>query len=143
MKQHHQISFEEAVEEMRKKREGEEPKDLLDVLLDQGNKDPIVLTDEKGKKLAFEQVAIIPYGVDEDKTLYVVLKPITKIKGIADDEAVVFKVIEDEVGNAVLRVEDDELIAIEIFNKYYDMLEEARKNDPKKSRKKRKGGTTT
>ncbi len=117
--------------------------DLLDVLLDQDNKDPIVLTDEKGKKLAFEQVAIIPYGADGDKDLYVVLKPISKIKGIQDDEAIVFKVIEDEVGNAVLCVENDELIAIEIFNKYYDMLEEARKNNPKKSTKKRKGGTRT
>lgn len=109
--------------------------DLLDVLLDPDNKDPIVLTDEKGKKLAFEQVAIIPYGVDDNKTLYVVLKPISKIKGIADDEAVVFKVIDDEVGNAVLCVEDDELIAIEMFNKYYDMLEEAHKNKRKKKTK--------
>lgn len=140
MKQHRQISFEEAVEEMRKKREREKSKDLLDILLDQDNKDPIVLADEQGRKLAFEQVAIIPYDVEDDKILYVVLKPITKIKGIAEDEAVVFKVIEDKIGNAILRVEDDELIAIEIFNKYYDMLEEARKNNPKKSTKKRNGG---
>ncbi len=114
--------------------------DLLDILLDKDNRDPIVLTDEKGEKLAFEQVAIIPYDANDDKILYVVLKPISKIKGIQDDEAVVFKVVVDEIGNAVLRIEDDELIAIEIFNKYYDMLEEARKNNPKKSTKKRKGG---
>ncbi len=143
MKQHHQISFEEAMKEIDKRRKREKPKGLLDILLDQDNKDPIVLTDEKGKQLAFEQVAIIPYDVEGDKILYVVLKPITKIKGIAEDEAVVFKVIEDEVGNAVLCVENDEIVAIEIFNKYYDMLEEARKNNPKKSTKKRKGGTST
>lgn len=143
MQQHHQISFEETMREIDKKHKSENPKDLLDILLDQDNKDPIVLTDENGKKLAFEQVAIIPYDIEDDKVLYVVLKPISKIKGIADDEAVVFKVVEDEIGNAVLRVEDDEIIAIEIFNKYYDMLEEARKNKPKKFTKKRKGGTTT
>lgn len=143
MGHNHQISFEEAIREMDKRQKSEKPKDLLDILLDEENRDSIVLMDEKGDELAFEQVAIIPYGDDGDKTLYVVLKPITKIKGIAEDEAIVFKVIEDEVGNAILRVEDDEDIAIDIFNKYYDMLEEARKNNPKKSTKKRKGGTTT
>jgi len=35
--------------------------DLLDVLLDHENKEPIQMMDEKGKILEFEQVAIIPY----------------------------------------------------------------------------------
>ncbi|MCM1533664.1 MAG: hypothetical protein NC099_03315 [Corallococcus sp.] len=104
-------------------------KDLLDILFDKENKEPIVLVDENGKKLAFEQVAVIPYDVNDDKVLYVVLKPISQIDGIADDEAIVFKVDEDKYGNAFLRVEDDELTAIEIFNKYYDLLEEVHKNN--------------
>lgn len=102
--------------------------DLLDILLDRDNRDPIVLIDENGAKLAFEQIAVIPYDVGDDNVLYAVLKPISKIKGIADDEAVVFKVVDDGAGNAFLRVEDDELTAIEIFNKYYDMLEEVHNN---------------
>lgn len=108
-------------------------KDILDILLDQDNKDPVVLIDGKGKQLAFEQIAIIPHDVDGDNVLYAILKPISNIKGVADDEAVVFKVTENEDGNAVLRVEEDELIAIDIFNEYYDMLEEDYINNGKKS----------
>lgn len=101
------------------------PVDLLDVLLDAENKDPIVLLDEKGRQLTFEQVAVIPYGSDDDKKLYCVLKPIDKIEGIADDEAVVFLVDEDANGNTVLRVEENEETAIAVFDRYYDLLEEA------------------
>lgn len=109
-----------------KKVEEQKPVDLLDVLLDKDNKDPIVLMDEKGKQISFEQVAIIPYEVKEEKVLYVVLKPIDKIEGIADDEAVVFLVDQDKQGNTILRVEEDEEVAIAVFDKYYDLLEEAR-----------------
>ena len=107
------------------KQEEIQPIDLLDVLLDQDNKDPIVLLDEKGRQLSFEQVAVIPYGVENDKKLYCVLKPIDKIEGIADDEAVVFLVDEDDNGNTILRVEENEEVAISVFDKYYDLLEEA------------------
>ncbi len=123
MKQQDQIGFEESMNGMDNKRNSEKQRDILDILLDQDNKDHIILTDESGKTLAFEQVAIIPYGSDDNKVLYAILKPITEIKGVADDEAIVFKVDEDVFGNTVLRFEDDELIAIDIFNKYHDMLE--------------------
>ncbi len=108
--------------------------DLLDVLLDENNTAPIYMHDEKGKQLKFEQVAVIPYG-EED--LYCILKPITKIPGIADDEAIVFKVEEDDKGEAVLRVEEKEEIAIAIFDQYYNLLEENEK-DKKKSSKGKK-----
>lgn len=105
----------------------ERPLDLLDVLLDSENKDPIILMDEKGKKLTFEQVAVIPYGNENEKKLYCVLKPMDKIDGIADDEAIVFLVDEDNDANTILRVEEDEEVAIAVFDKYYDLLEEASK----------------
>ena len=114
------------------------PVDLLDVLLDAENKDPIVLLDEKGRQLTFEQVAVIPYGSDDDKKLYCVLKPIDKIEGIADDEAVVFLVDEDANGNTVLRVEENEERAIAVFDRYYDLLEEAQA-----AKKEKKAKTST
>ncbi len=120
---------------MADKKSNEQPQqiDLLDVLLDQENREPIVLMDEKGKQLTFEQVAVIPYGVDDgDKSLYCVLKPMDKIDGIADDEAIVFLVDEDADGNTILRVEENEEVAIAVFDKYYDLLEEATKK-PKKA----------
>ena len=102
--------------------------DILDVLLDEKNTAPIYMTNDKGEQIEFDQVAVIPYGEDE---LYCILKPITKIPGIKDDEAVVFKVEEDEEGNGFLRVEDREEVAIAIFDQYYNLLEEAGKKGNK------------
>lgn len=97
--------------------------DLLDVLLDDNNRDPIVLMDETGRQITFEQVAIIPHIVNDVKKLFAVLKPLDKIEGIGEDEAIVFAVNIDACGAATLRVERNELIAIDVFNKYYDLLE--------------------
>ncbi len=114
-------------------------KDLLEVLIDPENKDSILLCDERGKELLFEQVAIIPYDLADQKKLYAVLKPLDKMNGIEDDEAVVFLVDMDKYGNTVLHIEEDELVAIGVFNKYYDLLEEARAADNKKNTNKPKG----
>ena len=111
-----------------KNNNSQEPIDLLDIILDKDNKDPIVLTDEKGRQIAFEQVAVVPYEKDNEEVLYVVLKPIDKIDGIADDEAVAFLVDTDKDGNTILRVEDDDLISMDVFDIYYDLIEESRKN---------------
>ncbi len=116
------------------------PVDILDVLLDQDNKDPIVLVDEAGKQLTFEQVAVIPYEVRKEKRLYCVLKPLDKIEGIGDDEAIVFVVDQDKDGNSIIKVEEDEEIAIAVFDKYYDLLEEAQKQE--KAQKAQKKTTT-
>ena len=88
--------------------------------------------DENGKQMTFEQVAVIPYEVRKEKRLYCVLKPLDKIEGIGDDEAIVFLVDTDDKGNSIIRIEEDEEIAIAVFDKYYDLLEEARKEEPAK-----------
>ena len=44
-----------------KQREELAPVDILDVLLDPDNKEPITLVDQDGRVLAFEQVAVIPH----------------------------------------------------------------------------------
>lgn len=92
--------------------------DIYDVLLDEENKDPIVLVDGNGRKTAFEQIAVIPYN----EKLYCILKPVDKMENVADDEAIVFFV--DEKGDEnVLEVETDELTAMEVFAQYYDLLD--------------------
>lgn len=103
-------------------------KDLMDILLDENNRDPIVLSDEAGRQIAFEQVAIIPYKVGEERRLYVVLKPLDELDGVADDEAIVFMVDTAAGGNTVLKVEPDEEIALGVFEKYYELLDEAARN---------------
>lgn len=92
--------------------------DIYDVLTDENNTDPIYMYNDRGEQIEFEQIAVIP--CDDD--LYCVLKPVTKLQGVAPDEAVAFKVERDENGESFLKVVEDELIAISVFDKYYDLV---------------------
>lgn len=98
----------------------EEKIDILDTLLDEENNDPIILENERGEKIVFEQIAIIP-KVEE---LYCILKPVEPIDGLEEDEALVFKILENEEGEASLTLETDEDVIDEVFNVYYDLLDE-------------------
>lgn len=114
--------IEEASAQAAKESQKSEELNILDILLDEDNKEPIVLIDGKGKRISFEQIAIIPYN----DRIYAVLKPVEEIAGIADDEAIVFYV--DESGEEpVLMVETDEKTAIAVFDEYYNLLDEADK----------------
>lgn len=107
------------------KEKDQEAVNILDVLLDENNDKPITLYDENEKAVRFDQVAIIPL----DEQLYAILKPIDEMEGVADDEAIVFLVEEDEDGDAELVVESDEAKAMKVFDEYYKLLDEAEKND--------------
>lgn len=86
--------------------------DILDILLDEDNRDPITLVDADGRVIDFEQVAVIPFTTSRgDHNLYCVLKPLDEIKGVGKNEAIIC-------------VEEDESTAISVFEKYYDLLEE-------------------
>ena len=98
----------------------EEIVDILDLLLDEENSEPISLFDENDKEVKFEQVAIIPEG----EKIYAILKPIDEMEGVADDEAIVFVVDYDNDGHSFLVVETNEEIAIKVFDKYYQLLDE-------------------
>lgn len=120
------------IEEVSKEAEKEmEREDILDILLDEDNKDPIVLLDNNGRRLTFEQIAVIPYN----ERIYCVLKPVDKIDNVQDDEAIVFYVEEKEGEEPVLMVETDEKTAINVFDEYYNLLDEAeaKNKKPKKN----------
>lgn len=95
--------------------------DILDILLDADNREPITLMDEGGRLIKFEQVAVIPYA----QKIYCVLKPLDRLEGVKDDEAIVFRVDETEDGNHVICPEKDKDVAIIIFEHYYDLLMES------------------
>jgi hypothetical protein len=100
-----------------------EKESILDILLDEDNKEPLVLTSED-QRLTFEQVAVIPF----DEKVYAILKPVDPIDGIAEDEAVVFFVDEEHDS---LQVEDNEEKAKAVFDEYYRLLEELEKESEK------------
>lgn len=98
--------------------------DILDIILDENNKENIVFEDADGKKLTFEQVAVIPYGENEDKKIYVILHPLDKIEGINDGEAIAFRV--DEYGDGhVLVLEESFETSSAVFRLYYQQLEKS------------------
>lgn len=109
-----------------KKEVKEENVDVLDILLDEENDSPITLFDEHDKGIKFDQVAIIPL----EEKLYAILKPIDDMEGVADDEAIVFLVEEDN-GEAQLVVETDEPTAMRVFDEYYKLLDEAEEKEGK------------
>lgn len=91
---------------------------LVDLLLDPDCETPIKLMDEKGEELSFDQIAVIPV----DDKLYAILKPITKIEGVADDEALVFE-IDVEEDTIVVCYDFD--IVDKVFDGYYKLLNES------------------
>lgn len=91
----------------------------IDKIFDEDNMDNIILTDEEGKDVEFEQVAVIPLN----EQVYVILHPVTKLEGIADDEALVF-LIEETEDSEQLVLENDLDIVDEVFNEYYNLLKE-------------------
>ena len=115
----------EQIEEMTVDNEREElvTVDLLDVLLDPDNREPLTFLDENGKVLTFEQVAVIPHDdKDGERQLFTVLKPLDKIEGVADDEAIVFRVSVDDDGNTSIKPEEDDEIAIAVYDEYIKLL---------------------
>lgn len=104
---------------MKKETVDEKNENILDILLDENNDSPITLYDEKDKAIKFDQVAIIPL----DEKLYVILKPIDEIEGVAEDEAIVFLVDEKSEKDSQLIVVTDETITMKVFDEYYKLLE--------------------
>lgn len=98
-------------------------KELIDILLDENNQEPIFIFDENGREYECDQVAIIPL---EDE-IYVILKPIDEIDGVADDEVIVFHLVvpNDNEDEAMLVLETDEETAMEVFEQYNKLLDEA------------------
>lgn len=96
--------------------------DILEVLLDEENCAPLTMYNSKGQKTVFEQVAVIPHERNGEEAIYAILKPITPIPGVKDDEVIVFYVDEDRDGEAVLMVEEDQTIMKEVFDKYCGLL---------------------
>ena len=83
---------------------------ILEKLLDPKNTDDITLQGSQGE-LRFKQVALIPFKNE----LYVILKPITRIKGINSNEAICFLL---DIAGESLDIVDDQNLIDALFEKY-------------------------
>ena len=98
---------------------GEDVKNPIDMILDPECEDNITLYDEGNNATEFEQVAVIPL----DEKVYVILKPVTKILGVNDDEALVFVIEEIEDEDAIVLADSEEVVD-RVFEEYYKLLDE-------------------
>jgi hypothetical protein len=94
-------------------------KSPIEMLLDENCSDPIVLFDEKNEEVAFDQIAVIPLNGD----VYAILKPLGDFEGVAEDEALVFVIAEEDDEDVLQVVEEDEIVDA-VFAQYYEMLKE-------------------
>ena len=76
-----------------------EEKSVIDKLFDENNNQVIVLRNENGEDVRFEQVATIPMK----DTTYFILLPLDKIEGVGENEGLVFE---------ILKREDDEVLSL-------------------------------
>lgn len=89
----------------------------VEAILDENNTENVFLYDDVGEKVEFEQIAVIPLR----NKIYVILRPLIKLYGMAEDEALVF-FIEDADDEMSLITETDYDMINEVFDEYYEML---------------------
>lgn len=112
----------EAMTSFKHECERDDAKGAVAQLLDDNDCDNVFLYDEYGKRVEFEQVALIPREDDDGEiTVYCILKPVERMPGVGDDEALVFSLQEIDDEDAVILVDDDDMVD-SIFAEYYDLL---------------------
>ena len=89
---------------------------LIEMLLDPDCEEVIELKNESNEIVKFDQIAVIPL----DDKLYAILKPITKIEGVGEEEAFVFLL---DVENDFISIVYDFDLCDRVFDVYYDLLE--------------------
>lgn len=102
-------------------------KNSIERLLDDKDTESIILYDEDDKEVEFEQIAIIPF----ENAVYAILKPVVKMEGVEEDEAIVFALDTDEESDEVLTIVEEDAIIDAVFDAYYKLIDEAQDEEKK------------
>lgn len=102
------------------KEENMEEKSVIDKLFDEDNNDVVVLRNENGEDIRFEQIATIPMK----NTTYFILLPLDKIDGVGENEGLVFEILETEEGEVLSLVTDGDTID-KVFAVYDELVDDA------------------
>ena len=97
---------------------------IFDKLYDENNNDNVTLYNEHGEPVEFEQIAIIPI----EDNVYFILRPVTKIEGVGEDEGLVFVVEKNDDGSELMSLITDADIIDAVFDIYDSLVEEAERN---------------
>ena len=98
---------------------------IFDKLYDENNNDNVILYNEHGEPVEFEQIAIIPYS----ERVYIILHPVTRLEGLGEDEGLVFTVDTNDDGSEVLNLVIENDIIDAVFDIYDSLVEEADSNE--------------
>lgn len=90
---------------------------ITKVLLDADNTMPVALIDERGKRVDFEQLAVIPYSVSGENRLYAVLSPTSDAAYVKRGEAIVVQARDDGFA-----VEADSRVAAAVYGRYVALV---------------------
>lgn len=99
-------------------------KTLIDILFDEENVDGITLRLDDGQEVDFEQIATIPLKSGAN---YAILKPTVELEGVADDEVMIFRIIDENCGRLELETDDD--VLDEVYETYCELLDEYAEED--------------
>lgn len=99
-------------------------KSLSEILLDPNNSEKISLQTEDGQNILFEQVAIIPHYIDEEKVICCALRPVEPIGDIDKNAILFFSLEQTEDGEEFISLIDDEDLIEELHDILVNMAEE-------------------
>lgn len=97
-----------------------EEKSVIDKLFDENNNEVVVLRNENGEDVRFEQVATIP----TKDTTYFILLPLDKIEGVGENEGLVFEILKREEDEVLSLVTDGDTID-KVFAVYDELVDDA------------------
>lgn len=89
-------------------------------LTDEEEADIITLVGPDGAEVDFVEIA----GIAVAGGFYVILQPVELLEDMEEDEALVFKVTEDENGDEKFEIEVDDGIIDAVFEEYNRLLDE-------------------
>ena len=94
---------------------------LNDEELDEELDDIITLQSAEGDEIDFIEVA----GIEYENAYYAILQPVELLEGMEEDEALVFKVSQNEDGSDKFEIELDDGVIDAVFAEYNKLLDEA------------------
>lgn len=81
----------------------------------------ITLYDDDNKPVKFYEVACVEYKGD----FYALMQPVEPMEGLGEDEALIFKVREEDEDNDVFEPVTDENVLEAVFNEYLNAVAES------------------
>ena len=93
----------------------------IDALLDQESTENVFIKNNLGYEMELKQICVLT--LDEDT--YAILQPVKLLKGMEENDALVFEItVDTDTNESSIAIVKDEDIIDEVFDAYEELLEE-------------------